>query len=139
EAAGLIVIYGATFVARALVGTSYAVLATLGRFSLIAWMDSLLTALRMMLVLGLVLTGWQVAGVIWGNVIASAATGLLYGCTAWSQMYHAWSAVPLQGSWQALKGRRREIFGFLLYNDLNALLDVCFINPTPVYFGVGKV
>jgi O-antigen/teichoic acid export membrane protein len=124
EAAGLIVIYGATFVAQALVGTSYAVLATLGRFSLIAWMDSLLTALRVALVLGLVLTGWQVAGVIWGNVIASAVKGLLYGCTAWSQMYHTWGAMPLQGSWQALKGRRREIFGFLLYNDLNALLGM---------------
>jgi O-antigen/teichoic acid export membrane protein len=124
EAAGLIVIYGATFVARALVGTSYAVLATLGRFSLIAWMDTLLTALRVALVLGLVLAGWQVAGVIWGNVIASAVKGLLYGFVAWSQMYHTWGAIPLQGSWQVLKGRQWEIVGFLLYNDLNALLGM---------------
>jgi O-antigen/teichoic acid export membrane protein len=124
EMVGLIIVYTAAFIPRALAGTSYATLATLGRFPLIAWIDVLTTLLRVVLVLALVSTGWQVSGVVWGNAIPTAATGLLYGTFAWVLTYRAWGAFPRHGSWQVLRGRRREILAFLAYNELSALLGM---------------
>ncbi len=120
----LIVLYGCAFLPRALVGTSYAVLATLGRFPTIALIDTLFNFLRVGLVLCLVGLGWQVAGVVWGNAIAIAATGLIYGGCAYALVKSRWGRSWLSGDWQQLKGRRREILGFLAYNDLNALIGL---------------
>jgi O-antigen/teichoic acid export membrane protein len=150
EAVGLMIIYAAAYVPHALAGTSYATLATLGRFPVIAWVETLVTVLRVALVLGLVSHGWQVAGVVWGNAVAMMATGILYVAVAGVLMRRAWGASPLQGSWHALRGYRRELFSFLAYNDLNALvamipkqLDVVFLgyfqNPTEVgYYKLAK-
>ena len=96
----------------------------LGRFSLIALVETIATGLRVAVVLGLVLTGWQVTGVVWGNAVAMVATGLLYEVISWVLIRHMWGASALQGEWQALKGRRREILVFLAYSDLNALLGI---------------
>jgi O-antigen/teichoic acid export membrane protein len=124
KAVGLILIYGAAFLPRALGGTSRAVLATLSRFPMIAWLDSATTFFRVGLILALVLNGWQVAGVVWGNAIAMLVTGVLYGAVAYRLVKSTWGASWLQGKWYALKGKRRDIFGFLAYNDLNALLGM---------------
>jgi len=130
ETTSLIIVYGAAFIPRALVGTSYGVLASLGQFPLIAWVETLTTFLRVALVLGFVLTGWGVAGIVWANAMSIIVTGLFYGITAWMVIYRTWG-LPRDGSWKALKGRRREIFSFLAYNDINALLGMI-----PKQFGV---
>jgi O-antigen/teichoic acid export membrane protein len=124
ESAGLIIVFAAALVPNALVGTASATLATLGRFSLIAKINVLTTFLRMAVVLGFVSTGWQIAGVVWGNVIATMISGLWYGTCAWLSTRRVWGAFPFHGSWQALRGRRREILVFLAYNDLSALLGI---------------
>jgi len=72
----------------------------------------------------LVISGWQVTGVVWGNAVAMVATGLLYGVIAWVLIRRTWGTSAFQRDWQALKGRRREILGFLAYNHLNALLGM---------------
>ena len=124
EAVGLIVVYAAALVPNALVGTASATLTTLGHFSLIAKINTLTTFLRMAVVLGFVSTGWQLSGVVWGNVIATVVSGLLYGTCAGLTTRRVWGASPFQGSWQALRGRRREISGLFVVNDLNVLLDM---------------
>ena len=124
EAVGLIVIYAAALVPNALVGTASATLTTLGRFSLIAKINTLTTFLRMAVVLGFVSTGWQLSGVVWGNVIATVVSGLLYGTCAGVSTRRVWGGSPFHGSWQALRGRRREISGLFVVNDLNVLLDM---------------
>ena len=124
EMGWLIILYGSAFLPRALVGTSYAVLATLGRFPSIALIDTLTNILRVGLVLGLVGLGWQVAGVVWGNAIAMAATGLLYGMLAYGLVKSRWGRSWFSADWSYLRGRRREVIGFLAYNDLNALLGM---------------
>jgi O-antigen/teichoic acid export membrane protein len=148
--AGLMVLYGAALVPRALVGTSNAILVTLGRFPLIASIETAASLLRVVLVVGLVLAGWQVAGVIWANAVAATATGLSYGALAWVFIRRSWGASILQGRLTALKGRRREIFSFLAYNDLTALIGMIprqldalllgyFRNPTEVgYYKLAK-
>lgn len=150
DSAGLIVLYAMAFLPRALTGTSYAVLATLGRFPLIAAVDILTTILRVALVLSLVSAGWQVAGVVWGNAFAMLMTGLLHGGIACVLMQRTWGTLPLQGCWRALRGHRREICRFLAFSDLSALfgmipkqLDVVllgyFRNPTEVgYYKLAK-
>jgi O-antigen/teichoic acid export membrane protein len=100
------------------------VLATLGRFPSIALIDTLTNFLRVGLVLGLVGLGWQVAGVVWGNAIAMAATGLLYGILAYSLVKSRWGRSWLSADWSYLKGLWREVISFLAYNDLNALLGL---------------
>jgi O-antigen/teichoic acid export membrane protein/ubiquinone/menaquinone biosynthesis C-methylase UbiE len=124
EMGWLIILYGSAFLPRALTGTSYAVLATLGRFPTIALIDTLTNILRVGLVMGLVGLGWQVAGVVWGNAIAMAATGLLYGILAYSLVKSRWGRSWLSADWAYLKGLWREVISFLAYNDLNALLGL---------------
>ncbi|MGH7767492.1 MAG: lipopolysaccharide biosynthesis protein [Candidatus Binatia bacterium] len=148
--AGLMVLYGTAFLPRALIATSNAILIALGRFPLIASIEITTNLLRVVLVIGLVLAGWQVAGVIWANAVAAAVTGLLYGTLAWIFIRRSWGASILQGRLKALKGRRREIFSFLAYNDLTVLvgmiprqLDVLllgyFRNPMEVgYYKLAK-
>jgi O-antigen/teichoic acid export membrane protein len=124
EAAWLIIAYTLAFIPRAMAGTSYAVLATLSKFSLVAIVEVAAGVLRTGLVIGLVLAGWQVAGVVWGNAIGLIATGLFYGFVASLMMRRTWGASLFQGNWSHLKGRRREILGFLAYNDLSAFLSM---------------
>jgi O-antigen/teichoic acid export membrane protein len=124
EMGWLIILYGSAFLPRALTGTSYAVLATLGCFPSIALINTLTNFLRVGLVLGLVGLGWQVAGVVWGNAIAMAATGLLYGILAYSLVKSRWGRSWLSADWSYLKGLWREVISFLAYNDLNALLGL---------------
>jgi len=124
EMAILIIIYAAAFLLKAFVGTSYAIMASLGRFLLIATIETLTTILRVGLVLGLILAGWQVAGVVWGNTIAIVVAGLLYSVCSYSLAKRQWGNSWLKGNWQYLKGRRREILGFLAYNDLSVLLNM---------------
>jgi O-antigen/teichoic acid export membrane protein len=146
----LIILYAVAFIPRALVGSSYAVLATLKQFQMIAWIDIVTALARVALVIALVFLGWQVAGVVWGNVLATILTGLLYGACAYALMQRTWGKPLLQGNWQALKGRYREILGFIAFNDLNALLTMIpqqldvvllgyFRNPTEVgYYKLAK-
>lgn len=122
EAVGLIVIYAAAFIPRGLVGTSRAVLVTLGKFPLIAWIETGTTFLRVILVLGLAIAGWQVAGVVWGNTIAMAVMGLVKGAIGWLMIYRHWGALPIQGKLQHLKQQSQEIFKFLFYNNITALI-----------------
>ena len=124
EMGWLIILYGSAFLLRALTGTSYAVLATLRRFPTIALIDTLTNILRVGLVLGLVGLGWQVAGVVWGNAIAMAATGLLYGILAYGLAKSRWGRSWVFARWAYLKGLWREVISFLAYNDLNALLGL---------------
>ena len=150
ETVGLIVIYAAAFIPQALVGTSRALLTTLGKFSLIAWTNVLMTFWRSVLVISLVLGGWQIAGVVWAGAIATSVTGLVYGAIAWGIIYRHWSAFPHQGKWQAIEQEIPQIVRFLFYNSLTALLGIIskkldllilgyFRNPTEVgYYKLAK-
>ncbi len=150
EAAGLVIVYSAAFLPRSLAGTSYAVLATLKRFPMIAWVRSATNLVQDVLIVGFVLSGYEAAGVIWGGAIGLAITGLVYGVTAHSLIHRTWGASWFYGTLSALTGRGREIFWFLTNSNLNALLgmmskqlDVAilgyFRTPTEVgYYNVGK-
>jgi O-antigen/teichoic acid export membrane protein len=143
DAMPLMLAYAGAFIPQALGGTSYAVLSALGRFALIARLTLATTALRVSLVLALVWSGYEVAGIVWGNAIGMAAAGAAYGAVAYSAQKRAWGSSWLRGQWRILQGRRREIVGFLAYNNVVTLLgtvpnqlDVLllgyFRNPTEV-------
>ena len=148
--ASLMILYGAALLPRALVGTSNAVLATLGHFPFIAAIEIVVTVLRTVLIVSLVWAGWQVAGVIWANAIAATAAGLLYGAFGWVVARRSWGSSIFQGSLKTLKGGRQEIVSFLAYNDLGTLVGIIpkqldtlllgyFRNPTEVgYYKLAK-
>lgn len=120
--AGLMVLYGGALIIHALVGTSNAILITLGRFPVIASIEVGSTFLRMVLIIGFVLAGWQVAGVIWANALAAAATGFCYGIPAWVLIRRTWGGSIFDANLNALKNRWRQIFAFIGYTDLTALV-----------------
>jgi O-antigen/teichoic acid export membrane protein len=122
--AGLMILYGAALVPHALVGTSNAILATLGRFPFIASIQIVTTVFRTVLLVGLVLGDWQVVGVVWAHAVAATTTGLLYGAVTWVLIRRTWGGSIFQGKMKDLKGRRREIFAFFAYNDLNTLVGM---------------
>lgn len=124
EVIGLIILYAGAFLPRALVGTSYAILASCGCFTTIAFVEIITTLIRVVLVLGMLWLGWQVAGMVWGNAVAMVLTGLLYSACAFPLTNRQWGRSWWQVDWRQLKGHFREIFRFLAYNDLNALLGM---------------
>jgi O-antigen/teichoic acid export membrane protein len=124
ETAGLLIVYAAAYLPRGVVGTSYALLVTLGRFSVIALLDLLITIIRVSFVLGAVFLGWKVSGIVWGNAVAMTLGGFAYMVAAVIITFSAWGALPWQGNCQALTGRRRQIFRFFAYNNLNAMLGM---------------
>ncbi len=124
QLAGLLIIYGASLLPRALVSTSHALLVALGHSSLIALIQVTISSIRAGLVICLVLGGWQVAGVVWGNAAASVLMGLLYAVSAWLLVRRAYGASILGGRFKSLKGEYREIFTFCAFNNLNAIMTI---------------
>ena len=120
----LIVLYAAAFLPRALGGTSWAVLSLFGKFSTLAWIVGLNTVVRVAAVVILVLAGFGVAGVIWGNIVGLVFYGVVLGGAAYPVIKRAWGSSWLLGSWRDLYGKRREIVQFLFYNDLTVLLGI---------------
>ncbi len=121
DVAGLMIAYAAAFIPRALGGTSWAALSVFGRFHMLACTEVLTTALRVAVVLGLVLSGWGVAGVIWGNSIGMAVYGIILAAFAHVELRKVWGGSWLSASWRDLRERRREIFRFLVFLDLGML------------------
>jgi O-antigen/teichoic acid export membrane protein len=146
----LILVYTASLIPRAFVGISYAVMATLGHFPQIAAIEVTTAILSFALVLGMVASGLGVAGVIWGNAIATGLMGVLYGIFALHFIQAQWEGHWWKGTWSGLRGYRREIVRFLAFTDLNALLGMIpkqldvillgyFRNPTEVgYYKLAK-
>ena len=122
--AGLIMLYGLAIVPRVFVGTSNAILVSLGRSQWIASIETLGNSLRVVLVVGLVLAGWQVAGVVWANAAASIALGLLYVVSAWVLVRRACGASIMAGRLSTLNSERRPLLSFFAYNHLNALITL---------------
>jgi O-antigen/teichoic acid export membrane protein len=91
-------------------------------FYTIALIETTVTIVRVGLVLGLILAGWGVPGVVWGNAVALALSGLLYAIAARPLLRSSWGNVPWLSTWGVLKGYRREFIGFIAYTDLNVLL-----------------
>jgi O-antigen/teichoic acid export membrane protein len=120
--ATLIIIYGLSIVPYVFVGTSHAVLVTLGRSRLIATIETLGNSLRVILVVAFVLGGWQVAGVVWANAATSIALGVLYVVSAWALVSRACGASVMTGRLNTLKDHRRALLSFFAYNHLNALI-----------------
>ena len=120
----LILLYTIAFLPQSLVSTSYSIFAILEKFSSIAFIQILGGIIKVVLVLGLVWAGWQVAGVIWGNVISMIITGLLYGGMAYRIGKKVWGISWRRGNWRCLKGRTREILSFVLHNDLTVLIGM---------------
>ncbi len=147
---GLMVLYGAALIPRALVGTSSAIFITLGRFTFNASIDIATNFLRLFLVVSFVLAGWQVQGVVWASAITAAAAGFLYGAVALMLIRRTWEGSLFRGGLKALKGGRRKMFSFLAYNNLNTLIGTIpnqldlillgfFRGPTEVgYFRLAK-
>jgi O-antigen/teichoic acid export membrane protein len=127
------VLFTAAFVPRALAGTATAALTTLGRFHLLATATVLQAVVRTALVLGLVSGGAGVAGVVYGNAVAVALSGVGLTLLAYPLITATWGRTGVARAWTVLAGHRRSIFSFLLYNDVNAFLGA-FVKQADLLF-----
>lgn len=122
DTAGLMTLYSLALIPSTLAGTSYAVLAVTRSFGTIAVVETVSAALRASLVIAFVLLGWGVPGVIWASAAGEALWGVIYITVAAAGARRVFDVSPFAGSYAALRGYRREIFGFLLSNDLTVLV-----------------
>jgi O-antigen/teichoic acid export membrane protein len=122
--AGLIWLYAAALVPSALTITSRAVLAVTGHFAGLARAEALISLLRLSLVLIFVAFGHGVAGVVWGNAIATTMHGLILGTLAHATSKADWGGSWLSASVRPLRERRREIGRFLVFTNIDTLLGV---------------
>ena len=120
----LIIVSAASMIPTAFVRMSQTTLNTLGRFTVIGWAEISTQLLRTVLVVVLVVLGFGLHGVIWGNAVAMIMSGIFYTVIAGALIYRRYGTAPLRGSWRSLRGQRRELFKFLAYNDLTVLLLV---------------
>ncbi len=126
SSAGLIVLYAAAFLPRAMVGTSRAVFAVFDRFSLLAWLSLLSSVARTGMIVGFVLAGWGITGVIWGNVLSSTFYGIALGVLAYRFVIKTWGKSWMTISLRALEDERRGIVRFLFFNDVNLFVGIFF-------------
>jgi len=124
ELAALMAVYAAAFLPGAFRGTANGILTTTGAFRRIAWLEVSLGAARFALVIGMALAIPGPEGIVWGNALAVALTGLAYGATGTLAARAAWGGDWWRADGATLAGRRREIARFLLINDLNALVGL---------------
>jgi len=122
--APLMIAYSLAFLPEAFAGTSRAMLSVLGRFDTIAWSGLLSTGVRVAAVCGFVLAGWEVAGVIWGNVLGKLALAGLCCLPATSKARKEWGAFWFWAEWKNLSGLWKGIFRFIIYTDLSQLLGM---------------
>lgn len=122
--APLIIVQAAALMPGSFSGTSRSILQTLERFPTLARLDILTAMIRVGLIVVLLTLGFGVPGVVWGNALGMAIQGVLLGVIAYRWFVRTWGEGWLSGSISKLRGRRREILSFLVYNDLNALLGM---------------
>lgn len=120
----LIVGYSLGYVLRSPSGTSHAILTSAGRFTTLSLVRSAVALTRAGLILGLVAAGFGVSGVVWGSAVGLALDGLILGAIAYRFAIGRWGRSSLSSSWAGLRGKRREIGRFLLWNDLGSLLGM---------------
>lgn len=147
---GLMIIYTAAFIPGSLAGTSCAVLTIEGRFSTLAWMESANSLLKTILILSFILTGWGVSGVIWGNAIGIALSGIGPTILAFPSIKGVWGRTRLFRKSEDPHGYSGKFQRFLLTNwlissanmigtQLDALLLGYLRGPTEVgYYKVAK-
>jgi O-antigen/teichoic acid export membrane protein len=120
--APLLIIAAIALIPRGFVNTSWATLVCLDRYPLIGLIEFATTTVRVVVVLTLVFFTREVMGVVWGTAIESVLVGLVYAATAHALARRAWGGSWLQGAWNDLVGRRREVLRFLMYTNLNTLI-----------------
>lgn len=118
----LIIIYAASHLLGASRCISSSVFVALERFSVVAWLEVLMSLLQTGLVVGLVSLGWRETGVVLGNAVLVASRGLVYAIVAHTSTKRLYGRGWLVGPLRALRGYYREILAFFLYTDLNVLI-----------------
>ena len=122
--ASLMLIYAVAFLPRSFATTSRAALTVFGKFPAMASVDLVSTIIRVGVILGLVIGGWGVAGVIWGNAIGMAVSGIFLGLFTYPLIGKEWGGSWISSSWKDLKGFRREIVHFFAFTNVSELVGL---------------
>ena len=122
DVAGLMIIFSTIYVAKALEGTSIAVLSVIGRFRHIAITEIISRLLGFTAVLGFVLMGWGVKGVVFGRMVEYGILGI--GVSLWAALFikRKWGQLWFKAKLRNIAVYRRKIFRYLLYSELNELI-----------------
>ena len=134
--AALLLVCAVALVARSPANTSKSVLATFGRYRELATAQTVNAIVRSGLILLLVGRGWGVNGVVVGSAAALPADAALTYVLATRLRRQCWGRAGLRGSWQALRGRRREIAAFCAWSDLGSIFGLLAKQTDVLILGV---
>jgi O-antigen/teichoic acid export membrane protein len=123
-AATLMIWYSAAFLPKSLVGTSQALLSVNGNFKSMAVLQIIAKLVGVVAVLALVLSGWGVAGVIYGRMIEMVFAGISLAILAGLVARDIWNGSWLRARISSLRGYRRDIFRFIGFTELTELAGV---------------
>jgi O-antigen/teichoic acid export membrane protein len=124
ESAWLMSAYGAMLVPGALRGTSTAILGSLREFPRTAVLEAGSALARLALVTALLGAGLGIPGVVLGQGVGLALTGLAGAVVAARALRRETGAWWWNGPIAILAGRRAEVAGFVLWSSLNATLGM---------------
>lgn len=129
-----IIVYTLSYFFQAGVGTPYALMASLKRFSYIAALNMISAVAKTIAIIGLVIAGWGIKGVLIGNAfgncfrgVAFALSGVLLSHRLWGQVW-VWPREHLRDRWQ-------EIFRFIITNDLSCTVNMAFTKLDVIVLG----
>jgi len=122
--AWLMTVYSLAYLFQAFASPSRAVLLLQGRFRSVAVAEGVSTTIGASAVIGLVLYGWGVKGVVFGNMVTWVLSGLVLGALAQQTIRRTWGGSWIRAPWRALQGRKREIIRFLAFTELTELFNL---------------
>lgn len=114
--------YTASLLVRGPAATSRAIVTVTARFSVIARVELLSSALRTGAVILLLALGWGVGGVVAGNILYGASRGVAMTVIARRSARDLWGRAPWSGRIFALRGEGRLIARYVAFNDVAALV-----------------
>ena len=124
QSSWLIVLFAAALIPFSTISTSSAVLIHAGRFPMLAAVDVVVAVFRLVVVVGLLAAGHGVAGVVIGHASASLVHVALLSIISYMTAARQWSGHWPTAPFRPLRGVRREIGRFMLYDSGDSLLGV---------------
>lgn len=120
----LMSLYAFAYIPGMMRGTASAVLSSLEHFTLLALLEVSTSLLRFGLVAGLALTNGGITGVVWGNALALATSGILFAVVATRLAHRVWGNYWWHAQSHLLWPHMRGLLHFLSLNELTTLLGL---------------
>ena len=120
----LMVVFAGSWVPGVMSSNSRAVLTVLGKFRLVAFLNVMEAASRTLFIILFLAVGLKVEGAVFGNALALTMSGFIHLMITRRLSLLRWGQPGKEGILRSLKGARRDIFRFVVFNEANLLVGL---------------